>query len=120
MKRALAIISQQLFGLAFIFSGIVKCIDPIGTSIKLHDYFAVFGLSWLNDWTLFLSWGLCLIEFVIGLNIVFARNLRVFTLLASVFMLVFTPITLYLAIANPVSDCGCFGDAVVMSNWQTF
>ena len=120
MKRALAIISQVVFGLSFIFSGLVKCIDPIGTSIKLHDYFAVLGLTWLNDWTMFLSWALCLLEFVIGLNIFFARNLRVFSVLAALFMIVFTPLTLYLAIANPVSDCGCFGDAIVMTNWQTF
>ena len=120
MKRSIAIISQIVFGLSFIFSGLVKCIDPIGTSIKIHDYFAVLGLSCLNEWTLFLSWALCLLEFVIGLNIFFARNLRLFTVLAAIFMIVFTPLTLYLAIANPVSDCGCFGDAVVMSNWQTF
>ena len=104
MKRTIAIISQIVFGLSFIFSGLVKCIDPIGTSIKIHDYFAVLGLSCLNEWTLFLSWALCLLEFVIGLNIFFARNLRLFTVLAAIFMIVFTPLTLYLAIANPVSD----------------
>lgn len=120
MKRTLAIISQFLFGLTFIFSGIVKCIDPIGTSIKLHDYFAVLNLGFLSDWTLFFSWILCLLEFAIGLNILFVRNLRLFTTIGAIFMMVFTPLTLYLAIANPVSDCGCFGDAIVMSNWETF
>ncbi len=120
MKRFLAIISQVVIGFTFIVSGIVKCIDPIGTSIKFHDYFAVLGLGWLNDWTLFLSWVLCLMEFLIGLHVLFARNLRFFATLAGLFMLVFTPLTLYLALENPVRDCGCFGDAIVLSNWETF
>ena len=120
MKRVIAILCQYLVGLTFIFSGIVKCIDPIGTSIKLHDYFGAFGLSWLNDWTLFLAWLLCLSEFFIGLNIVLAKNRPLFTTLALLVMLGFTPLTLYLALENPVSDCGCFGDAIVLTNWQTF
>lgn len=120
MKRFLVILSQVIIGLTFIFSGVVKCIDPIGTSIKLHDYFAVLNLSWLNDWTTFLAWCLCIGEFVIGLNVIFGRNRNVFNYLSLLVMLVFTPLTLYLAIANPVSDCGCFGDAILLTNWQTF
>lgn len=120
MKKALTIISQFILGLTFIISGVLKCIDPKGTSIKLHDYFGVFGLSWLNDFSLFLSWLLCLSELVIGLNILFGRNRRLFPLLALVYMCIFTPITLYLAIYNPISDCGCFGDAIVLSNTATF
>lgn len=120
MKRILTIICQYIVGLTFIFSGIVKCIDPIGTSIKLHDYFAVFGLSWLNDWTLLLAWLLCLSEFILGLNIALGRVRTLFTTLVLFVMLCFTPLTLYLALANPVSDCGCFGDAIVLTNWETF
>lgn len=120
MKGLFVKVCQAIIGLTFVLSGIVKCIDPIGTSIKLHDYFAVLSLSWLNDWTIFLAWCLCLVEFLIGLNILFGRNLKLFSLLAAIFMIGFTPLTLYLALANPVSDCGCFGDAIVLTNWQTF
>lgn len=120
MKRFLVILSQIIVGLTFIVSGIVKCIDPVGTSIKLHDYFAVLGLSFFDDWTMFFAWCLCLGEFIIGLNVLFGRNRNLFTYLALAVMVVFTPLTLYLAIANPVNDCGCFGDAIVLTNWQTF
>lgn len=120
MKKYFVVICQVIIGLTFVLSGIVKCIDPIGTSIKLHDYFAVLGLSWISDWTLFFAWCLCLIEFLIGLNILFGRNLKIFSTLAALFMIGFTPLTLYLAIANPVADCGCFGDAIILTNWQTF
>ena len=120
MRKYLTLFCQFVVGLTFLFSGLVKCIDPIGTSIKLHDYFAVLGLTWFNDWTLFFAWILCLSEFIIGLNIALGRVRHFFTGLALLAMLVFTPLTLYLAIENPVSDCGCFGDAVVLTNWQTF
>lgn len=120
MRRYLTLFCQFVVGLTFLFSGLVKCIDPIGTSIKLHDYFAVLGLTWFNDWTLFFAWILCLSEFIIGLNIALGRVRHFFTGLALLAMLVFTPLTLYLAIENPVSDCGCFGDAIVLTNWQTF
>lgn len=120
IKKILTIVSQLIVGLTFIFSGIVKCIDPIGTSIKFHDYFVAMNLTWLDDWRLFLAWCLCLGEFIIGLNIFFGRNRHVFTYLSLIFMLVMTPLTLWLALTNPVSDCGCFGEALILTNWQTF
>jgi len=107
---------------AFIFSGFVKLIDPRGTEYKIQDYGEVFGLSaFLPQYVpLVLSVLLALFEFAMGIYMFFGtRRLRT-TRLLLVFLTLVTFLTLYLAIENPIRDCGCFGDAVVLSNWQTF
>ncbi len=105
-----------------IFSGVVKIMDPHGTEYKILDYVAAFGLNDLM-WpplALMLSVALALVEFCIGVNLLFANN-RCWTARAVLLIFVlFTPFTLYLAFDNPVHDCGCFGDAWVLTNWQTF
>lgn len=113
-------ICRFLLGATFIFSGFVKGVDPMGGAYKLQDYFAAFGLDWLNTLAVPLAIALAAAELLIGVLLVLdeLRPIAVWGVLA--FMAVFTPLTLYLAIANPVSDCGCFGDAVKLSNWATF
>lgn len=113
-------VCQCLLGGVFIFSGIVKCIDPAGTAIKLTDYFQVFGWTWIQSWAMPLAVCLCLTEFLIGIHVFFGRNRKVFLPACALFVFVFTCLTLYIAIENPISDCGCFGDAVVLDNWTTF
>lgn len=111
-----------LFGLVFIFSGFVKAVDPLGLTYKLQDYFSSFGglfLS-LSDVALPMAIALSTLEMLIGFNLVFAIKVRFTALLGILFMLVMTPLTLYIALYNPVSDCGCFGDALKITNWQTF
>ena len=111
-----------LLGLTFMFSGIVKAVDPTGTQIKLIDYLYAFGMgeSVLASTLLILACILAGFEILIGSYLVAGAFNRGASLLALLMMVFFTPFTLYLAIKNPVSDCGCFGDAVVLSNWQTF
>lgn len=111
-----------LFGLVFIFSGFVKAVDPLGLTYKLQDYFTSFGglFLQLSNSALVLAILLSTIETVIGLNLVFGIKVRFTAIIALLFMLVMTPLTLYIAIYNPVSDCGCFGDAIKITNWQTF
>ncbi|MBQ9470523.1 MAG: DoxX family membrane protein [Bacteroidales bacterium] len=111
---------RYLLAITFVFSGFVKGIDPLGTAYKLHDYFMAFGMEWLNPASTAMAVLLCAAELFIGLLLLFGAGMRLGAMGALVFMAVFTPLTLYLAIANPVSDCGCFGDAVKLSNWQTF
>lgn len=118
--RILTVAAQLLVGAVFIFSGIVKCVDPWGTAIKLQEYFLVFGFAGLTHLALVFSWTLALLEFLIGFHLFVGQNRRLAVWLCAIFMLVFTPLTLYLALTNPISDCGCFGDAVVLSNWATF
>ena len=105
----------------FIFSGYVKAVDPLGTQYKIQDYLQALGLGEsVPDWlTLGTSVALSAIEFTLGILLLFAIHRRVVSRLIVVFMAVMTPITLWLALANPVQDCGCFGDAVKLTNWQT-
>lgn len=120
IKNHILLIARIIFGLVFLFSGFVKAVDPLGTAYKISDYLEAFSLTPLD----FLAFPSALIliatEFTIGFNILFNVHLKATTIIASIFMLIMTPVTLYLALANPISDCGCFGDAIVMTNWQTF
>lgn len=118
--KLLTQIARILTGLLFAFSGFVKGIDPMGTAFKLGDYFAAFRIGFLDDIALPLSILLCLVEFVTGMMLLSGALVRPASWMAAIFMAVFTPVTLVLAIWNPVSDCGCFGDAIILTNWQTF
>ncbi len=130
MKRTLedisiAILANVLrFAVAatFIFSGVVKLIDPHGTEYKIEDYAAAFHLSGLLPalLPLLLSVLVSVLEFTIGVFLLFGIRLRTTFGIMTIFLSLFTPLTLYLAIANPVPDCGCFGDALVLTHWQTF
>lgn len=105
-----------------IFSGFVKAVDPLGTQYKIHDYLTALSLErLLPDWvTLTLSVGLSALEFTLGICLLFVIQRRLVTRLTVVLMIIMTFLTLWLAVANPISDCGCFGDAVHLTNWQTF
>lgn len=120
LKHITAVVCRLLFGAVFLFSGFVKAVDPVGTSIKITDYLNAFSLEALSGLALPAAFLLIMVEFTVGFNLFFAVHLKKTAWVAALFMLVMTPITLYLAIANPVSDCGCFGDAIVLTNWQTF
>ena len=119
-KSNLLLIARIIFGLVFLFSGFVKAVDPLGTAYKISDYLEAFSLTPLDFLAFPAALMLIAAEFTIGFNILFNVHLKATTWVASLFMLVMTPVTLYLAISNPISDCGCFGDAIVMTNWQTF
>lgn len=109
-----------LVGAVFIYSGFVKAIDPLGTVYKIQDYLEVMHLSALNDIAIVASFGLFTVEFVTGIMLVFGINIRIGIWLATLMMAAMTPLTLWIAVSDPVSDCGCFGDALVISNWATF
>lgn len=112
--------SRILFGFTFLFSGFVKAVDPMGSSYKFVDYFRAFDLTFLNDIAIPLAIILAALEFTIGASILFGSYRKTSAWAALIFMGFFTPLTLYLALKNPVTDCGCFGDALVLSNWETF
>lgn len=118
--KVLTQITRILTGLVFVFSGFVKGIDPMGTAFKLGDYFTAFGIGFMHDLALPLAIFLCLVEFITGIMLLTGSLVPLASWMAAIFMAFFTPLTLILALFNPVTDCGCFGDAIHLTNWQTF
>lgn len=106
--------------LVLIFSGFVKAVDPWGTAIKLGEYFSAFSMDWLSGSEMFFSVLQSAVELTLGLALLFNIGRRFTYLVVLLLMVFFTILTLILAITNPISDCGCFGDAVKLTNWQTF
>ncbi len=124
MKSVLVNISRLIVALTFIFSGFVKAVDPLGSQYKIQDYIAAvtdaYNTGFIHDWgTLIAAVLLAAFEFILGINLLFAISRRVTTKIAWIFMLVMTMITVWIFIANPVSDCGCFGEAIVLTNGET-
>ena len=122
MKRIAVNIARLLMAVTFILSGFVKAVDPLGTQYKIHDYLAAMGLArYVPDaLTLTSSVVLSATEFILGICLLFAIRRRLVSKITLVLMTIMTLLTLWVAIADPVSDCGCFGDALVLTNWQTF
>lgn len=113
-------VARVLLGLVFIFSGFVKGIDPWGMAYKFTDYFTAWGMEALSPFAFMLGVLLSLSEFIIGIALIVNVFISFFSLVALLFMAFFTVVTLIVAIQNPVTDCGCFGDALILTNWQTF
>jgi len=118
--QALLIVSRFILGLVFIFSGFVKGVDPMGSAYKFSDYFNAFNLAFLDPLAIPLAFVLAAAEFLIGVSLIFRFRFQLAAWAVTVFMGFFTVLVLILALTNPVSDCGCFGDAIIMTNWQTF
>ncbi|MBP3285936.1 MAG: triose-phosphate isomerase [Prevotella sp.] len=122
MRKILVNIARFVVALTFILSGFVKAVDPMGTQYKIADYLAVMHIGqYVPDFVpLIASVLLSATEFWLGVCLLFAIRRRVVTRIILVWMIIMTPLTLWLALTNPISDCGCFGDAIVLTNWQTF
>ena len=118
--KPLIIFFRIVIGAVFIFSGFVKGIDLAGSAIKFEDYFVAFGIDFLIPVSLPLAIFLVSTEFIIGISLLFGFRTYWGAWGVLIFMSAFTPLTLILALFNPISDCGCFGDAIVLTNWQTF
>lgn len=112
--------SRILLGVVFIFSGFVKAVDPLGSAYKFGDYFESFHIDFLSSIALPLALILSSLEFIIGFSLLLGVRMKLASRLVTIFMVFFTLLTLYIAIKNPVTDCGCFGDALILTNWQTF
>lgn len=118
--KILLLVSRAIIGMVFMFSGVVKAIDPLGSAYKFGDYFQAFDLTFLKPFSLFLAIILFTAEFISGFSVFTGYRQKAGIWGVGLLMLIFTPLTLILALTNPVSDCGCFGDAVHLTNWQTF
>lgn len=121
IRKIVVNICRFILGLTFIFSGYVKAIDPLGTEYKIEDYLEAIGWAGVLPWQVTLTTSVLLsaLEFSLGIFMLFAIRRRLVSKLMTAFMVVMTLVTLWLALANPVKDCGCFGDAIHLSNWHT-
>ena len=115
-------ICRFILAVVFVFSGFVKAIDPLGTQYKIQDYLTAFGWSDVfPDYFAFCaSILLGVLEFCLGVYMFFGIRRIIAPRAVVLVMSVMTPLTFWIALDNPVSDCGCFGDAIVLSNWATF
>lgn len=118
--KTIRIIFRTLLGLTFMFSGIVKGVDPLGSVYKFNEYFEAWGTEWMSPLSLVLVILLCMVEFTTGVMLLFNVKPKLSSWFAFLIMLFFTVLTYISAINNPVTDCGCFGDAIKLSNWNTF
>jgi uncharacterized membrane protein YphA (DoxX/SURF4 family) len=119
-SKIIVISTRTLMGLLFIFSGFVKAVDPIGTQYQMQDYFTAYGMDWAQNLSLLVAFLMNCLEMVVGCLLLFNIRIKFTRWIAALMMLMFTCMTLYDAIYNSVPDCGCFGKAITMSNWQTF
>ncbi|MEI7664356.1 MAG: BT_3928 family protein [Bacteroidota bacterium] len=113
-------ILRIVVGLVFVFSGFVKGVDPLGTVYRMDDYFVAFNIQWFMSFSLYLTIFLCTLEFLLGISLLFNLWLRKTVWLLVPMMMFFTILTFFDAVYNIVPDCGCFGDALKITNVQTF
>ncbi len=121
MRKVLVNICRLVLAVTFILSGFVKAVDPLGTQYKLNDYLEAMHLGDLVPQTVTLMGSIALstVEFCIGIFLLFVIYRRLTSRLALLVMSIMTVLTVWIYMADPVSDCGCFGDAVVLTNGQT-
>ena len=122
----LTVIARILVGGLFIFSGLIKVNDPVGTGIKLEEYFVVFSsdiatiFSVLEPFALQLSVILVVLEVVLGVAVLINFRMNITTWVLLLLILFFSFLTFYSAYFNKVTDCGCFGDAIKLTPWESF
>ena len=113
-------IIRIITGMVFIFSGLVKGVDPLGFTYKFEDYLIAFHWELLMPLAFLFVIALCTLEFSIGVMLLFNLRMKLTSWLLLLMMVFFTGLTFNDALYNPVPDCGCFGDAIKLTNWQTF
>jgi len=122
MKNTLLYISRLLVGSLLIVSGVIKANDALGFSYKLVDYFTegVLGMEFLQPYTLVMAASICIFEILLGVALVFGLKTKLATTLNVLMVLFFTFLTFYSAYYDKVKDCGCFGDALKLTPWESF
>ncbi len=118
--KLLAHICRTILGITFIVSGFTKTIDPWGTALKVGEYLTIYGWDALQPATMAFSIWMCGAELMMGCMLLFKVRIRMVSIFALASMIVFTTITLLSATVLPVEDCGCFGEALKLTPWQTF
>ena len=118
--RNLAHICRFILAATFIVSGFVKSVDPWGTALKVNEYLSIYGLEWLAPISMPFSIWMCGAELMMGLMLTFKVRIRLVSIFAVLSMIFFTVLTFLSATWIPVEDCGCFGEVLKLTPWQTF
>lgn len=113
-------VSRIFVGLLFIFSGLIKANDPVGFGYKLQEYFLVFGMDYLNDYSTWIAIVVCAFEIILGALLLLGIAGRQVAWGLLLLILFFTFLTFYSAFFEVVTSCGCFGDAIPLTPWQSF
>lgn len=125
-KKIIDQVSRWLVGGLFIFSGLIKLNDPVGTEIKMHEYFEVFAADFGSIFNLFIPWSLeiamvmIVLELALGVAVLLFFRMRTTSMVLLALLTFFTFLTFYSAYFNKVTDCGCFGDAIKLTPWESF
>ena len=115
-----AAVCRIIVGVFFAFSGFVKAVDPWGTALKVNEYLSIYGFEELQPASMIFSIWLCGAELMMGLMLTFRVRTRLISIFALLSMIFFTVLTFLSATWIPVEDCGCFGDALKLTPWETF
>lgn len=118
--RILSEVCRLILGATFLLSGFTKVVDPWGTAIKINEYLSIYGFEFLEPGSMAFSIWLCGAEMMMGCMLLCKVRIRLVSIFALVSMLFFTGLTLLSATIIPVEDCGCFGEALKLTPWQTF
>lgn len=119
-RVGLVIAFRIIVGAVFLFSGFSKAVDTWGFMYKIQEYLQIWGLGWVpREFVLCVGGALSMLEFTTGVALILGCLRRITVMVALAMMAFMLPLTVYIAIANPVADCGCFGDAFVISNTAT-
>lgn len=120
LRNIIVATNRYIIAIVYIFSGLVKGIDPTGTAIKIEEYMVSFSLEGLTILADVLSILLCGTELLIGIMLLINLQKQIIASITLIITTIFTLMTLYIYVANPVADCGCFGEAIKLSNGETF
>lgn len=126
LRKILDQFSRFFVGGLFIFSGLIKLNDPVGTEIKMHEYFEVFAADFGSFFKIFIPYALeigfimVVLEIVLGVAVLINYKMKITTWVLFALLLFFTFLTFYSAYFNKVTDCGCFGDAIKLTPWESF
>ena len=113
-------VARAIVGVLFIFSGLIKANDPLGLSYKMQEFFEVWGMHWLNDYTLAFSLIMIAFEIVAGVAVLVGWQMRLFSWLLLLLILFFTFLTGYALFSGKIRECGCFGDCIPLTADQSF
>ena len=112
--------ARVLVGLVFLLAGLLKLADPVGTGLLISEYLKLVGITDVSSFALTFGIMLSVTEALIGISILLGLRMKIASKILLIFISFFTLLTLYLALANPISDCGCFGESIKLTNWETF